>query len=504
MPRRIAIVIGVRRAEGFAELPGAAAGADAFARWAASDGFEVSRYVDDAGPVTVGPIVDEIDALVNALDVEQLFIYFAGHGDAGRIDEDYWVLSPGTARPREVVDVGESVRLARHARIPHVAIFADACRTLTTERTLGVLHGASPLFPYLGVAAQKADLDVFYAARTANPAYEVTAGGASAQPQLTDDGIIAAHGVFTRLLMAALEGRDDRAARRDPLTGEKVIHAQSLAQFLRDQVEYESSMLPVPAPQIADCRPSSTLPRRIATLGMPSLAELTVEAQLEGGAPATNAALAILRFDQGAVDPWTEVRAGRGPRLSATLPVMQPYGLSASLPMYERSPAAPQPVQFLQSASTCTVKLMPVPAGTPIPPPTRVPSEELPAPGPTLTRTFLVDEAGQPAAVAPHHGVFFVSTEDVLTGRTSARPCTTSSRRPSRKVRAWSSRTRWAPSSPIASWSNCPIRPASNCLSPLVHRWVSPPSRRRCPRRCASRQASTTGSTSLTSATSSP
>ncbi|HEX2185132.1 MAG TPA: caspase family protein, partial [Chloroflexota bacterium] len=440
MPRKVAIVIGVRRAAGFQELPGALAGARDFAAWARQDGFEVISFVDEGDqPVTRSAIFAAIKALVERQDVEQLFLYFAGHGMATGIDDDYWILSAGVQDPSEVINVGSSLKLAAQSQIPHIAVFADACRTLATARHIGIAEGTSSIFPNRGLAEQPVELDLFYGSRTAGPALEITG----------DPGRVEAHGVFTRVLVEALTGVDRSAARRDPATGEMVIHAASLAQYLRRRVPEATSALPVPAPQIPDCRPTSALPRRIASLGQPTRARLSVEARLPTGAVADGASLAILLNDPTQNPPWIELRRSAAPRFSEQLPVLGTYGVSATLADHTQTPASPKPIEYLTGDTESIVTLQPSAAGQGPTPPAilpplgprrgggrrggrrpgggrsggRAPAQAPPPPPPetpSLTATFLVDEHGRKEQVAPAAGVFFVTTEDVLTGRVAS------------------------------------------------------------------------------------
>jgi uncharacterized caspase-like protein len=78
---RAAIVIGVNRTTGLAELSGAAADAGSFAQWIRKQGFETKLFADGSGKkVRFGDIFDEVTRIVDANTYSQVVIYFSGHG----------------------------------------------------------------------------------------------------------------------------------------------------------------------------------------------------------------------------------------------------------------------------------------------------------------------------------------------------------------------------------------------------------------------------------------
>src|SRR5919106_5849038 len=105
MERRVLISIGIHKtAGGFADLPGALAGAREMNRWGAAAGFEVDDdFVDK--PVLAQALVERVQRLVEDGDVTKLIIYFAGHGMSTGLNEDFWILSGGTGESREIIDV---------------------------------------------------------------------------------------------------------------------------------------------------------------------------------------------------------------------------------------------------------------------------------------------------------------------------------------------------------------------------------------------------------------
>jgi hypothetical protein len=69
--RRGAIVIGVKKTGELPPLESLRAGADAFANWLKSEGFEVDTITDTAGPVTPLQIADAISTFVETCNCHQ-------------------------------------------------------------------------------------------------------------------------------------------------------------------------------------------------------------------------------------------------------------------------------------------------------------------------------------------------------------------------------------------------------------------------------------------------
>jgi len=102
MVARAAVAIGVNKTGGLTPLRAAVSGAKQVAEWLTGEGLQVSCLVDDAGPVTIDAVKRAIKTYVDLGTLEQLVIYFAGHGYLNGTAET-WLLSgaPGnTRRPR--------------------------------------------------------------------------------------------------------------------------------------------------------------------------------------------------------------------------------------------------------------------------------------------------------------------------------------------------------------------------------------------------------------------
>lgn len=101
-----AVVIGVDKPGNLPALRGAAAGARSVAEWLGGEGFEIRAFVDDGAPVTANSIYTAIADLVNRGTLDQLVVYFAGHGFIGNYAE-FWMLSGAPENPNEAISLRE-------------------------------------------------------------------------------------------------------------------------------------------------------------------------------------------------------------------------------------------------------------------------------------------------------------------------------------------------------------------------------------------------------------
>jgi hypothetical protein len=193
---RAAVVIAVKKAGTLPELKAAIDGATRFAAWARQANLDpVVSITDEEKPVTAKAIKDAIKDLVNSDSVQQLFIYFAGHGVNLHYGE-YWLLSDAPEDTQEAINVAGSVQLAKRSGIPHVIFISDACRTAPEGIQAQAIRG-SEIFPNQARGGPQRAVDVFYASLLGEPALEIQDKEASA---LRYDSL------FTAELMAALQG----------------------------------------------------------------------------------------------------------------------------------------------------------------------------------------------------------------------------------------------------------------------------------------------------------
>ncbi len=170
---RAAVVIGVDQPQGLPKLHAAASGAKSVADWLENQQhFKVKRFTDDnKQPVRAAEIFKAIDYFVGLETVQQLVVYFAGHGCVVGYGE-YWLLSEAPHNPNEAVSFPETFDLSRYCNIPNVVFISDACRS--TSESLGAQHMRGQLiFPNLGANSHvSTKVDKFLAAAIGSPAFE--------------------------------------------------------------------------------------------------------------------------------------------------------------------------------------------------------------------------------------------------------------------------------------------------------------------------------------------
>src|SRR5258708_3927442 len=118
---RAGVFIGVDRSGDLQKLNDAAAGAKVMYEWALQQGLPDkthAKLITDAGGRKVEPdqITDAIHEICGGAGVDQLIVYFAGHGI--NVHGDRWLLSDAPQKPYAAVNVIGSVELARLCGIP--------------------------------------------------------------------------------------------------------------------------------------------------------------------------------------------------------------------------------------------------------------------------------------------------------------------------------------------------------------------------------------------------
>jgi hypothetical protein len=104
---RAAVVIGVDQPQGLLKLHAAASGAKTVADWLENEQhFKVMRFTDDVQPVRAADIFKSVDYFVGLETVQQLLVYFAGHGCVVGFGE-FWLLSEAPHNPNEAVSLRE-------------------------------------------------------------------------------------------------------------------------------------------------------------------------------------------------------------------------------------------------------------------------------------------------------------------------------------------------------------------------------------------------------------
>lgn len=221
---RAAILIGVSQSGTLEHLLAVPDGVRAMEDWARSQEMDpIIRLSDEDGkPVTAQAIKDAISAIRAPRTVEQLFIYFAGHGIYQRSTE-YWLLSGAPVDANEAVNLHASTEAARRSGIPHIVLIADACRTTGSGIDTVDVTG-STVFENLAESGARVRIDRIYAAERGYESLEVRAGPADRF-----------HGVFSEIMSDVLSGADVRLLERGADGDED-------SAYLRARVEHEDAL----------------------------------------------------------------------------------------------------------------------------------------------------------------------------------------------------------------------------------------------------------------------
>ena len=259
--KKCAVIIGVNKTGGLPILSAAVSGANDFAKWAKSQGFETTLLTDEREPVTVSSIKAAIKEYVNVRNYSQIIIYFAGHGILKGPNDEYWLLSGAPDDVDEAVNVSASRFLAFNSGISHVVIISDACRTTPSNPLITQISGGV-IFPNMLASHQQPDIDTFFATKPGSSAYEVR------------DETIAANnykGIFTHCMLEGLKGNVPEVIRSLDSSNEDVavVFPYELKKYLERRVPIaaeEISIKLIQDPRIeVSSRPPSYL-SRIASL----------------------------------------------------------------------------------------------------------------------------------------------------------------------------------------------------------------------------------------------
>jgi hypothetical protein len=250
---RAAVVIGVDQASGLPKLEAAAKGAREVADWLRIQQFDVRLFEDSQAPVTSAAIFAAINAFVQRGTLEQLVVYFAGHGFMSGSLSEYWLLSGAPDNPNEAVSLTESAKLAEVTGIPNVVFISDACRSLPSSLGAQRITG-SVVFPNPNIAPRAlADVDQFLATRIGAAAYEGKPVAETAA---------AYKGVFTTCFLEAF--KQPYPDMVYDLNGKRVVPNRRLRQYLNREVPKRASDLSIQIAQHPDCKVYSDEPTYIS------------------------------------------------------------------------------------------------------------------------------------------------------------------------------------------------------------------------------------------------
>lgn len=174
--RRVLILIGVSSPTDLMPLPGVESCIAAMRDWALKQRIDTPQVIEitdlDDTPVTLARITEVIFRLEEEGAVDQIIVYFAGHGLIGA-GGDLWFL---TAAPRDrsaVVSLDATRKDALRSSFSHTVLISDACRVAAQGVQKISLVGNS-IFPDPSDGPKKMQqVDQFFASTVGEPAFEV-------------------------------------------------------------------------------------------------------------------------------------------------------------------------------------------------------------------------------------------------------------------------------------------------------------------------------------------
>ncbi|WKL52005.1 hypothetical protein Q1W70_21480 [Pseudomonas kielensis] len=220
---RIFVAIAVSRPGGGLDpLPGAITAAERMAAWARGQGYITVLLHDGNLPeITVELLREAISQAINQVTdhalLKRLVIFFAGHGAALAVGDQYWILTHWKKDSSQAIKVSALQRMLEYYGPRQVSVIGDACQEFSAQFIN--LVGSAVLFqpdeeqrPY--------ELDQFFAVDVGKQAFMIKAQGEQKDFCL-----------FTEVLLDALEG-DAQGDFFDAEGADRLVTSQSLARYL--------------------------------------------------------------------------------------------------------------------------------------------------------------------------------------------------------------------------------------------------------------------------------
>lgn len=228
------------------ELPGAIKAAERMAAWAAAQGYATVLVHDRKYPeVTIDLLRSEIVAALKKIDendagLKRLVVFFAGHGAALAVGDQYWILTNWKKRPTEAIKVSSLQRMLEYYGPRQVAVIGDACQEFSA-RFIDIVGSPVLDMPEPEEEQRGYELDQFFAVDAGKQAFMIKSTGEQ------DDFCL-----FTEVLLDALEG-DAAQASYELIGTDRFVTSQSLALYLDGNVaqvagKYGVRMTPRPKP----------------------------------------------------------------------------------------------------------------------------------------------------------------------------------------------------------------------------------------------------------------
>ncbi len=232
---RALVAIGISKAPPLEELPGAVTDAKYIADYARTYGYQhVHVFTDEDGrPIRAHSIFEHCKSLLALPDLEQLVIFFSGHGYSPLPGHEFWLLSEWDSDANEAINASTSVQAAQRFERPRISFIADACRVTwnAAQCTAGLV-----ILPKAKPPSSNSQVDEFYASAFGDVSQQY-------EPAQTR----ASYGVFSREILNALKG----AAAIDR-QGKRVVTSRSLEDYLAVSVPNSCAQIPNAAVQHPD------------------------------------------------------------------------------------------------------------------------------------------------------------------------------------------------------------------------------------------------------------
>lgn len=228
---RAGVFIGVDRTGDLHQLHDAAAGAARMHAWARAQGMDPSlaRLITDAdgARVEAEQIYRAIEQIVDGAGVDQLIVYFAGHGVNLNRGEQ-WLLSDAPRRTSAAVNVSGSVDLARYCGIRHVVVISDTCRVAPEGIQAQNVRGVD-VFPNEIVTGRAMAVDQFFAC---------CLGRTAAELRDPADAAAGFSALYTGAVLDALLGRAPEVLERgaDAADPARYVRPRPLRSYLESEV----------------------------------------------------------------------------------------------------------------------------------------------------------------------------------------------------------------------------------------------------------------------------
>ncbi len=229
---RAGVFIGVDQTGNLRRLNDASSGARRVYQWALAQGMpdrtHAKLVIDEGGTkVTPDRIYDAIKEIIDGPGVDQLIIYFAGHGVNINRNE-HWLLTDAPVKTSAAVNVSGSVELARYCGIRHIVFISDACRIAAEGIQAQNVRGVD-IFPNDGTSDRARPVDQFFACLLGKTAAEIK------DPAVAAGNFCA---LYTDALLDALKGRRTDVLERadDPADTAHYVKPVRLQEYLEREL----------------------------------------------------------------------------------------------------------------------------------------------------------------------------------------------------------------------------------------------------------------------------